>query len=386
MKLTQKTQAHHVASIIAVFFFAFGVSSSMAGLFEKSSLGSPWKELFADVAKLNEYQQQGHTVELQNTRIENYDLAGARFDKAKFEDTDWKSVTAKGATFSNTTFRNCKLDQVRFEEATLKDVTFDNCELSKVSFFHAQLPGVRFINSTLKDKTTFQASTSGNITFDHATMKEVSFYKAQAVIAVRDSKINDGDFTTMQPPSSLTFEKSELKEVNFERSILERFVLNHVKADMGGTSGGRINVVEIRDSQFGFSFSETQIDSFTVSKSTIETALNSATVKSIEMSDCQGMKNMTLYMAKIERMRIQNCHLNDFALVKATVDEFSVTNAKLTKNQFMNSKIKTMTLENISLDGKVDFTNAHIDQLTTKNITKLPGLNLITTGSNVKFE
>lgn len=48
-------------------------------------------------------------------------------------------------------------------------------------------------------------------------------------------------------------------------------------------------------------------------------------------------------------------------------------------------KAKTVILENVSLDGELDFTGAHIGELKTKNVTKQPGLNLITTGSNVKF-
>ena len=42
-------------------------------------------------------------------------------------------------------------------------------------------------------------------------------------------------------------------------------------------------------------------------------------------------------------------------------------------------------LENVTLDGEINFTGAQVGELKTANVTKQPGLKLITTGSNVRF-
>ena len=48
-------------------------------------------------------------------------------------------------------------------------------------------------------------------------------------------------------------------------------------------------------------------------------------------------------------------------------------------------KVKNFTLTDVSFDKNNDFSGAQVENLTTKNVTKLPGLNLNLTGSNVKF-
>ena len=63
-----------------------------------------------------------------------------------------------------------------------------------------------------------------------------------------------------------------------------------------------------------------------------------------------------------------------------------IKDSQLSDNDFEELRAKTVILERVTLKNKIDFTNAHVDQLTIKNVTKLPGLNLTTTGSNVKFE
>ena len=72
----------------------------MADIFGKTALGSPWKELFADVTKLNEHFKQGNKAEIRDAVIENYDLSGARFENAKFENTEWRKVVARNALCS----------------------------------------------------------------------------------------------------------------------------------------------------------------------------------------------------------------------------------------------------------------------------------------------
>ncbi len=101
---------------------------------------------------------------------------------------------------------------------------------------------------------------------------------------------------------------------------------------------------------------------------------------------CTQFDDLGLYETKLGSLKINRCAVNGFRPRSATIDTWSVKDSRIANSKFEGMKVKAVTLENVTLGKELNFTNAHIDQLTAKNITKLPGLNLITTGSNVKFD
>ena len=64
----------------------------------------------------------------------------------------------------------------------------------------------------------------------------------------------------------------------------------------------------------------------------------------------------------------------------------TIANTQLHNNDFELLRAKNVTLNHVTLDAKIDFTNAQIETLAVKGLIKTPGLNLITTGSNVKLD
>ena len=63
----------------------------------------------------------------------------------------------------------------------------------------------------------------------------------------------------------------------------------------------------------------------------------------------------------------------------------TIANTQLHNNDFELLRAKNVTLDHVTLDAKIDFTNAQIDTLTVKGLVKSPSLQLLTTGSNVKL-
>ncbi len=358
----------------------------MASIFGKSALGSPWKELFADVGKLNEHFKQGHKAEIHDAVIENYDLSGAPFEDAKFENTEWRKVVVRNALFKNTTFHKCKMESLELEQSTFENVTFEDCELTDVSFFESKLPGVRFINSKLKDETTFQKSSNGDLFFDHVTMNKVAFFQAQAKIVVKDSNLGRVNMTGLMAPSSLTFEKGELKEVNFSDSHLSTFSLVGVNADKYGFEGGTINKVDIRDNYLGIGMREVQIGSLTIERSKIESRFTLSKIDHVDIASCQTVIDLGFYKSTIGTLSVRECALENFRAIGATITTLRVKDSQLRNSEFKNLKAGVVTFENVTLDQKIDFTNAQIETLNLKGLVKSPGLNLITTGSNVKLD
>ena len=115
-------------------------------------------------------------------------------------------------------------------------------------------------------------------------------------------------------------------------------------------------------------------------------ALDGTHIKNVVLQSCKKVESIGFYKAQIEQLNADDCILNNFRRPNASIGSLYNKNSQLLNNDFEELHATEMTLENVSLSNKVDFTNAHINQLTIRNIKKAPGLKLITIGSNVKLE
>ncbi len=80
-----------------------------------------------------------------------------------------------------------------------------------------------------------------------------------------------------------------------------------------------------------------------------------------------------------------DCMIHDFPLWDGFVEELLVQNTIIGEIDGENFKADTVVWDNVTLDGKVDLTNAHINDFRPTCIKRGPKLNLMTTGSNIKF-
>ena len=134
-----------------------------------------------------------------------------------------------------------------------------------------------------------------------------------------------------------------------------------------------------------FSLSEGTLGKVSYVNSIIESNFSSSNIKEFQVINCKPMGHLVLYKAKIDELHISNCPINDFRPIETIIQNFNIEKATIVNSQFMDMKVKNLTLTDVSFDQKNDFSGAQVENLTTKNVTKLPGLNLILTGSNVKF-
>lgn len=75
----------------------------------------------------------------------------------------------------------------------------------------------------------------------------------------------------------------------------------------------------------------------------------------------------------------------DIALWDCFVDEYSVTNSTIDIIRGKNFKADTVVWDNVTLDGKVDLTNVQVKDFRPTRLKRGPKLQLITTGSNMRF-
>ena len=88
---------------------------------------------------------------------------------------------------------------------------------------------------------------------------------------------------------------------------------------------------------------------------------------------------------KMGQVPISNTTLHRTGLFDGYVDELNITNSTLDEIVGENFRADTVVWDSVTLDGKVDLTNAHINDFRPTHIKRGPKLNLMTTGSNIKF-
>ena len=361
-----------------------GATHAMSLIDGKSRLTSPWKERFQDVTQLNAYAKT-QPSQLSGVTIENESIDGAILNGGTFQNTDWNKVSAKKTTLTKVIFRHGILEDIDFSHSTLTDVVFEDVKLRGVHFFHATLNNVRFIRCTFNGVAIDQTKNSRIEVIDSKAIS-TSFSEGQLIAVFRNTKLHRGvEITDLLPPSSLTFERSELIDVNMERSKLTELLVDESKFD-AVLKVGAADRVMIRNSSVDTSFSATAIGALIIKNTTIKRMIfNRAKVNSLSMENCGRAKTLSMYEATIGSIDIIRCPVDDFSPVESIVGVLRIKDSAISNSEFLNMKAKTMILENVTLDGNIDFTGAQIGDLKTHNVTQQPGLKLTTTGSNVKF-
>lgn len=366
--------------------FSLDAPNVMASIFGKSELSGAWKERFLDINKLNEYTQNGLNTDISDVIIKNYKLDGAILINATFRDVEWTESTAENISISNTVFRSNTFNNVEFTGATLSNVTFEDSEFNRTIFNKSTLKDVRFIRCKFKFKSALTSLRNSNVTFDYSTLDGFNFARSTSTLRFSNSDLTKVRLIDLDFPSSLTFENAKLQDIDMDRSKLSKLVMDNVTGGgASGFNGGSIAEVNIRNSDMAFSLSEGTLGKVSYVNSIIESNFSSANIKELQVNNCKPMGHLVLYKTKIDDLHISNCPVNDFRPIEAIIQNFSIDKATIVNSQFMDMKVKNFTLTDVSFDQKNDFSGAQVEHLTTKNITKLPGLILNLTGSNVKF-
>lgn len=380
-----RSQKSSVAIVVLLFgLLLIGALHAMSLPSLKLPLLGPWKERFQDVDKLNAYAKT-HPIEIANAKIENYRIDGAVIPQGEFKDTDWKDVTVTKASLTQTVFRGGIIEDVDFSNSTFTDVTFEDVKLRGIRFFHATLNNVRFVRCTFNGVNIDQTKNSRIEVIDSKAIS-TSFSEGQLVAVFRNSKLFEGvELTDLQPPSSLTFEKSELTDVDMDRSKLQELLVIDTKLD-GGLQVGAADSITIRNSSMDATFSATTVDKFTVENTDVaRLELIRSKINKLSLVNCKRSRTFNMFEITIGIANVTGSTLNDFSPIQSKIGELHVTNSSISNSELKKMTAKTLTLENVTLDGTLDFTGSQVGEFKAVNVTKQPGLKLITTGSNVRF-
>jgi len=370
---------------LLVILIAFSTTgAAMGGLFGSNGMPAEWVERFGDVSKLNAYAMT-HAVQLSSVTISGRDLTGVKLPEASFDDTRWKEVKFERGQLGRSHVRKSVLENVSFDYSVLTDVTFEDSELRSTSFFRARLVRVKFVRCKFNG-VTIDETIDSDVEIANSRILSSSLSEGQLRATIKGSTIIDVEFTDLTSPSSLTFENSELTEVDLSRSTLSSVILKNVTSLKTGVRNGKIGKLEIEGGEVAFGLSESSIDVVTVRKARIRSmSMDDAKIPELTMQDVVGTDNVGLYRAKIGVFTQERCALNDFRPRMATIGRWLLKDSSLVNSKFEEMKVGELVFQDVTLGGKLVFKGAQAEHQQLSNIKKLEDLQLNIEGSNISF-
>jgi len=346
-----------------------------------------WEELSQDVVKLNEYVF-AKSVELRNVKIPDRSLAGVAFTGAFFDTVEWVATDLEQGTFNNTIFKNCNFTGSIHWNSNFNNVVFENCTFEKAELGGSVLINVKFINCKIVD-SRFKELTGNELIFEKSDLKErTSFAWSNIPIIFRKCTLDGVGLSGMKVPNSITIEDSFLEDVDFSRGHFSDVVLRRVGQSGGGVKFNDLTAKSITfedvDMTKGTAIARSTVGYVRVSGGNFGTSFTGSNIGRIVIRDAQ-LSYMGFGEVNLPRVEIANCVLYDTGMWDSYIDEFIVTNSKFNIIDGENFTANTVLWDNVTLDGKVDFTNTQIKDFRPTRIQKGSSLQLITAGSNLKF-
>lgn len=371
-----------IIAIAALIIVALGGVNAM-GIF-KNDFEQKWVELSQNVKNLNEYTALRPVV-LRNVKISERNLDGAIFTGAKFIDVEWENSTSKKSNFTRIVFEKCKFTQSNFSYSTFIDVVFKDCEFIDADINRAKLIDVRF-ESCKFNQMGLVENRGNTLSLVNCHMLDSGMGDCAIDFEIKDSTLDGVDVSTSKGGRKVHIEGGLLSEVDFGDSHFSTVTLLRVKQDGGvyfnGVTAESINFEDV-DMREG-------------------TGIGDATVGMVRIIGGQ-MYGPAFKNANIAKTYIHNAYVTRFALgnmgqvyvdnstlhrsgfFKGGIKKLSVTNSTIDEIVGKNFKADIVLWDNVTLDGKIDLTNAQIKDFRPTRLKRGPRLNLITTGSNMRF-
>ena len=373
-------------SILTIYLAVVAVPGNAMNIF-KNDFEQQWEELFKDVNKLNEYTK-ARPVELRGVDIDNYRINEVIFTGATFDGVTWKNVSAKKSRFIKVIFKNCTFEDVNFEDSIMTDVTFENCKIHYSNF-----SGCTMVRSCFRDCDIVETALDGTdgdiLRVDKCSIKTRSAFSGSKIqFEFRDTNMHDVNMMGLNGGYPLLIEGGTLSEVDFGKSHFSTVTLRRVKQGEGGVKFNDITAKSVTfesvDMTHGTAIARSRVKSVIVNGGNFGTTFDDSIIGAIYVRDAE-LYYMEFSEVKLPKVTISNCKLYDTGLYDGFIEEFSVYNSEFNIIVGDNFKADTVVWDNVTLDGKIDLTNAHVEDFQVTRLKRGPKLQLITTGSNLKF-
>jgi uncharacterized protein YjbI with pentapeptide repeats len=382
-----KRQSIILISVATAFLLMILTSAGVAMNIFKNDFEKRWEVLSGDVEKLNGYTKL-HPVELRNVKVEGKNLDGVVFNAAIFDGVEWINTSLEEGIFTKVVFKNCKFINTQNWNSTFTDVLFENCTFHSAEFSGSTMVDVSFKGCKITD-SRLKELVGNELLIEGSTLEErTSLAWSSIPMTFRKCTLDGVGLSGMKLPNAMTVEDSLLDEVDFGRghfstvtlrrvkqgegpvrfnsSIVDTFTFDNVDMTRGvSLAFVKANLVRITGGRFGAAFEGSMI---------AKVLAQGAFLANIDFSE-----------ATMPHVGIGNCELYDLAIWDAIIEEFSIMASTINIIDATEFKGEIVLWDNVTLDGKIDLTNAQVKDFRPTRLKRGPRLNLITTGSNMKF-
>ncbi len=353
----------------------------------KNDFEKKWEELSNNIEKLNEYAKNT-SVELRNLKVEDKILDGAIFTDATFDGVEWQNTSLEETYFTKTIFKNCKFINTKNWNSTLTDVLFENCTFYGVEFGGSAMVNVRFKRCKFAD-TRLKELTGNELVVEESMLEEkTSLAWSSIPMLFRKCTLDGVGLSGMKQPNSMTIEDSVLDEVDFSRGLFSSITFRRVKQGEGPIRFNSItaDTLEFDDVDLtrGVGIAYSKVKLVKIVNGRFGAAFEGSTIAKVVARDVY-LVNIDFSEAVMPSVSMNHCELLDLALWDSTIIEFSIMDSSINIANGKNFKGDTVVWDSVTLDGKIDFSNAKIEDFRPTRLKRGPKLNLITTGSNLKF-
>lgn len=370
-----------------MIFVATQVSTGNSMNILKNDFEQRWEELFKDVRKLNEYTAIQPII-FRSVKVEGYNINGAIFTGSNFDSISWKEMSAAKSKFSRVIFKNCSFLGVNFEDSILTDVIFDKCKIEYSNFSGCTMVRTVFMNSEIIE-TAFDGTDGDVLKFNKCTIGTRSAFSGSKIsFDFKDTILSGVNMMHLNGGLPLFIEGGLLSEVDFSKSHFSTVILRQVRQGEGpvrfnGTTAESIRIEDV-DMWRGLSLASVHADYVSIKGGKLKTSFSNSVIQKIYAHNVE-FYFFSLRKANLPYVILTNCIIQDFQLWNGYTDELIVQNSSIGEMFGKNFKADIVLWDNVTLDGKIDLTNAQVKDFRPTRLKRGPKLQLITTGSNMRF-
>ena len=347
-----------------------------------------WESLSKDVNLINEYTKDHFDVELKNINVYGKEIDGVIFNGATFDSVEFNGVSSKKSIYKKTKFINCKFFNSKYWNSEFVDVEFENCEFISTNFLGSKFLNVKIKNCTAKE-SEFDDLTGSDVLVENSIFKErSSFTDSKVAFVFRDTTLSGVNMMGLELKQPLLIDGGLLEEVNFGHSHFSTVTLQRVKQGDGPIRFNSITadtlVFDDVDLTRGVGIAYSKVKLVKIVNGRFGAAFEGSTIAKVVARDVY-LVNIDFSEATMPSVSMNHCELLDLALWDSTIIELSIMDSSINIANGKNFKGDTVIWDSVTLDGKIDFSNAKIEDFRPTRLKRGPKLNLITTGSNLKF-
>jgi len=375
-----------IGAIATTAFISVAIGGANAMNIFKNDFEQKWEELSKNVKKLNEYTSV-HPVVLRNVKVSERNINGAIFTGAKFVGVEWENSTSKKSTFTKVVFDKCKFIQSNFSYSTFIDVVFKDCEFIDADINRSKLIDVRF--EGCKFNQMGLVKNEGNtLTLVNCHMLDSGMGDCTIDFEIKNCTLDGVDVSTSKGGRKVDIEGGLLSEVDFGDSHFSTVTLRRVKQGEGGVKFNGISAKEIL-------LEDVDLDGIGFMNATANTAIirdskilaigfSGGGVGEIYFSN-STIRYFDIAESMMPHVEFTKCKLYEPMLYDGLIEEFAIRESTITDMKGKNFKADIVLWDNVTLDGKIDLTNAEVKDFRPTRLKRGPRLQLITTGSNMRF-